>query len=156
MSFISGVEALDHSFHHVAGQDAKRRVAAPFVLLNQSGAILGYYTLSAYTIHLSDLPSEAQKKLPRYPLLPATLLGRLAISRDNQGHKLGRLLLMDALHRSWKNSMQIASVAVIVDAYDDNARAFYLYHDFKLLEGHAHKLFLPMRTIEKVFTRLAP
>jgi hypothetical protein len=64
-------------------------VAVPFLMVDQSGAIAGYYALSAYGIRLAELPLKVAKKLPKYPLLPATLLGRLAFSRDYQGKKPG-------------------------------------------------------------------
>jgi predicted GNAT family N-acyltransferase len=145
------VEELDRYFRQQAGQDAKRRVAAPFVLVMSNGSILGYYTLSAYGIRLDQLPEATARKLPRYPLLPATLLGRLAISNLHRGQRLGRFLLMDALHRSWKNTSEVASVAVVVEALDEAARAFYLHHEFRPLRDHADKLFLAMATIEKLF-----
>jgi hypothetical protein len=94
-SFHSGVPGLDRYIHHQAGQDAKRKVAAPFVMVASSGAILGYYTLSAYSIQLGVLPDPIARRLPRYPLLPATLLGRLAIGSGCRGQNLGRFLLME-------------------------------------------------------------
>lgn len=112
--------------------------------------MVGYYTLSAYTVRLNELPTDTQKKLPRYPLIPATLLGRLAISQKHQGQKLGRLLLMDALHRSWKSSTEIASAGIVVDALDENARQFNLHYQFVPLE-ESKKLFLPMQTVRKAF-----
>jgi len=150
-AFYSGVTELDQYFHHQAGQDAKRRVATPFVLVNTSGSILGYYTLSAYAIRLDVLPNAISKRLPRYPLIPATLLGRLAVSGAARGRRLGRLLLMDALHRSWRNTAEVASVGVVVDALDDAARSFYLHHEFMPLLDHPNRLFLAMATIEKAF-----
>jgi GNAT superfamily N-acetyltransferase len=149
-SFTSGNLDLDLYLHFQAGQDLKRKVAVPFLMVDQVGAIAGYYTLSAYGIRLADLPLKVAKKLPKYPLLPATLLGRLAISREHQGKKLGRLLLMDALQRSWKTA-GIASIGVVVDAYDERARAFYLRHEFVPLMDHPNKLFISMLTIEKAF-----
>ena len=104
LSFSCGVAELDHYLHVQAGQDAKRKVAAPFVMVDQSRNVVGYYTLSSYAIRSSELPPEIARKLPKYPLIPATLLGRFAVSQAHQGQKLGRLLLMDALFRSWKNT----------------------------------------------------
>ncbi len=113
--------------------------------------IVGYYTLSAYGIRSAELPPAVAKKLPRYPLIPATLLGRLAVSREYQGQKLGRLLLMDALYRSWKNTVQVASVGVVAEAIDTAAREFYLHHEFIPLLDHSRKLFIAMGTIKKAF-----
>jgi hypothetical protein len=72
---------------------------------------------------------QVAKKLPKYPLIPATLLGRLAVSREHQGQKFGRLSLMDALHRSRKNTGQVASVGVMPEAIDEPARRFHLFHE---------------------------
>jgi GNAT superfamily N-acetyltransferase len=151
LSFSCGVSELDSYLHVQAGQDAKRKVAAPFVLVDADGSVAGYYTLSAYAIRLSELPPDVARKLPKYPLIPATLLGRLAVSQAHQGQKLGRLLLMDALFRSWKNTSQVASVGVIAEAYDDAARDFYLRHEFIPLVDHPRRLFIAMRTIQKAF-----
>jgi hypothetical protein len=140
--------------HRQAGQDARRKVAAPFILVDQGGAVAGYYTLSAYTIYPDELPPGIAKKLPRYPILPATLQGRLSVSQEYKGRNLGRLLLMDALHRSWKNTAAMASIGVVVEAYDDAARSFYRHHEFLELADHPKKLFIAMKTIEKAFKGL--
>jgi GNAT superfamily N-acetyltransferase len=150
-AFHSGVEELDEYLKRQAGQDARRKVAAPFVLLDANDTILGYYTLSAYSVRLSVLPEALAKKLPRYPLVPATLLGRLAVSTACHGRGLGRLLLMDALHRSWRNTAEVASAGVAVEALDAAARRFYLHHEFMPLLDHPNRLFLPMTTIEMAF-----
>lgn len=150
-SFSCGVPDLDRYLHHQARQDAGRKVAAPFVMVDAGRRIVGYYTLSAYGIRAAELPQELARKLPKYPLIPATLLGRLAVSREHQGLKLGRLLLMDALHRSWKNTAQVASAGVVAEAIDEAAGKFYLHHQFIPVPGHPRKLFIAMATIEKAF-----
>jgi hypothetical protein len=58
---------------------------------------------------------------------------------------------MDALHRSWKNTSEVASVGVVAEAYDENARAFYARHEFIPLADHPMKLFIAMGTIQKAF-----
>ena len=150
-SFSCGIPQLDNYLRLQARQDAKRRVAAPFVMLDKDRSIVGYYTLSAYGIKLAELPPDAVKKLPKYPLIPATLLGRLAISSEHQGQTLGRLLLMDALYRSWKNAEVVASVGVVAEAINEKAREFYLHHEFISPAEHPLKLFIAMATIEKAF-----
>ena len=150
-SFSCGIPELDGYLRQQAGQDAKRKVAAPFVLVDETRRILGYYTLSAYGVRVDELPPDLAEKLPKYPLIPATLLGRLAVSREHQGQKPGTLLLMDALYRSWKNSAQIASAGVVAEAIDDPARKFYLHHEFVSLPEHPRKLFIAMKTIHNAF-----
>jgi GNAT superfamily N-acetyltransferase len=85
---------------------------------------------------VDELPPEIARKLPKYPLIPATLLGRLAVCRERQGQKLGAMLLMDALYRSWENSAQVASIGVVAEAIDEAARRFYLHHEFIALAEH--------------------
>jgi GNAT superfamily N-acetyltransferase len=150
-AFRCGVLELDNYLHHQATQEARRKVAAPFVKLDSDDAVVGYYTLSAYNISCRDLPDAVARRLPRYPLLPATLLERLAVSRSHRGQKLGRLMLMDALHRAWKNTVEVASIAVVVEAIDEPARAFYRHHEFTPISEHPSKLFISMATIEKAF-----
>ncbi len=149
--FVCGIAELDDYLRYQATQDARRKVAAPFVMVDAQRRILGYYTLSAYGIRVAELPTGIARKLPRYPLIPATLLGRLAVSQEHRGQKLGRLLLMDALHRSWVNSVQVASVGVVAEAFDDAARSFYLHHQFIPLLEHPRKIFLAMATIQRAF-----
>jgi len=150
-SFSCGVPELDDYLLRQASQDARRKVAATFVMVEESRRILGYYTLSAYGVRLAELPTDLARKLPKYPLIPTTLLGRLAVIHQYRGQKLGRLLLMDALNRSWKNSAQVASVGVVAEAIDDPARKFYLHHEFIPLLEQPRKLFIAMRTIQKLF-----
>ena len=152
-SFSCGNEALDLYLREQAGQDARRNVAAPFVLVASGGKqVRGYYTLSAFGIELDALPEETARRLPRYPIVPATLLGRLAVDRSQTGKRLGEFLVLDALARSLEQSQTIASYAVVVDAIDDSARRFYLHFDFIPFPATRNRLFLPMATIAQLFT----
>jgi GNAT superfamily N-acetyltransferase len=147
--FESGVEPLDRYFRVQAGQDARKNIAAPFVLVLPDGEIGVYYTLSSTSVHLAELPDQVARKLPRYPHVPATLLGRLAVDRRQQGKGYGRFLLADALYRSALS--EIASFAVIVDAKDENARRFYERESFLSLPEQPMKLFRPMADIRRLF-----
>ena len=148
-SFDCGIEALDRYFRTQAGQDARKNVAAPFVLLLPEGAIGGYYTLSASALKLAELPESIIRRLPRYPSIPATLLGRLAVDRRFQGRGYGRFLLADALGRIVRS--EIASFAVVVDAKDEAARRFYERESFLPLLDQPMKLFRPVVDIKKLF-----
>lgn len=151
-SFSCGVEALDRYLKTQARQDARRRVAAPFGLRGEdTKAIVGYYTLSATAIRLGQLPQTVARRLPAYPLVPATLLGRLAVDQRLRGSGLGEHLLMDALHRSWVASAAVASFAVLVDAKDEAAHAFYVRYDFIPFLSDTRRLYLPMQTLAKLF-----
>lgn len=153
-AFSCGNETLDHYLKEIARQDARRHVAAPFVLIEQSSpkTILGHYTLSAFSVDFGDLPAEVARKLPSYPIVPATLLGRLAVDGRHHGHGIGELLLLDALQRVKEHSTQIATVAVIVDAIDQNAVEFYKHFGFIPFPNRQNRLFLSMQTIAALFS----
>jgi len=147
--FRCGIPELDTYFEQRAGQDAKRNLAAVFVLIAEDGATAGFYSLSSHSILATELPAELEKKLPRFPL-PVTLLGRMAVAQSYQGRGLGEFLLIDALHRALLGSVQVASWAVVVDA-KAGARSFYLKHEFIPMAAHPDRLFLPMKTIAAMF-----
>jgi GNAT superfamily N-acetyltransferase len=152
-AFSCGNEPFDRYLKQQASQDARRHVAAPFVAVPEEGdtTILGYYTLSAFAIDLGTLPHSTTSKLPYYPLVPATLLGRLAVDRRHQGRGLGGFLLMDALHQVYLRSPQIASAAFVVHAIDDDAFRFYRHFDFTPFPERRDQLFLPMAPIASLF-----
>jgi GNAT superfamily N-acetyltransferase len=148
-SLVSGVEPLDRYFRSQAGQDARKNMAAPFVLVLPDGAIGGYYTLSATGVKLTEFPVEITRKLPRYPLVPATLLGRLAVDQNYRGRGYGRFLLADALFRAVRS--EIASFAIIVDAKDDAACHFYERESFLPFPDQPLRLFRSMADIAKLY-----
>lgn len=127
-AFSCGVAPLDRYLREQAGQDARRRVAAPFVASADGVKVLGFYTLSATSIQLAEVPDTLAKKLPRYPRLPATLLGRLATDLSARGVGLGRFLLVDAIIRAVRS--EIASFALVLDAKDEAAASFYERESF--------------------------
>ena len=148
-SFASGVEALDRYLHTQAGQDARKHIAATFVLRMEDGRIAGYYTLSATSIALAELPAALAKRLPRYPRIPATLLGRLATDARYRGQGYGRFLLADSLFRVVRS--EIATYAVIVDAKDDAAYSFYKRESFLPFPDGGMRLFRPVADFAGLF-----
>ena len=150
-AFLCGAEALDRYLKQQARQDADKRIAAPFVAVRPPDArVLGCYTLSASVLTLADLPDELVRKLPRYPQLPVTLLGRLAVDQSTKGQGLGVHLLLDALNRSLARAEQIAAMAVVVDAKDEAATAFYPHYGFPRLQDQPRHSFVPMRLVAQL------
>jgi GNAT superfamily N-acetyltransferase len=149
-AFSCGVEALDRYFREQAGQDSRKRVATCFVAVGPDGVVAGYYTLSATSIALVDLPTELAKRLPRYPVIPATLLGRLAVNRHHHSQGLGEFMLFDAFSRTLRS--EIASYAFVVDAKSESAGAFYRQYGFRPLPSAGRRLFLPLAEIADAFT----
>ena len=151
--FSCGSGALDRYLLQQARQDAEKRVAVPFVLIEPPAVrVVGYYTLSASLLETGELPDALAGKLPRYPQLPVTLLGRLAVDQGARGSGAGQFLLMDALRRSLEATTDIAAMAVIVDAKDDAAEAFWRHFDFLPLQRQPRRLFLPMKIIAALFS----
>lgn len=153
--FRSGSEPLDAYIKRQAGQDARRRVATVFVLVERNSELIaGYFALSGGSLALSELPPEIASKLPRYESLPATLIGRLAVDQRFQGRGAGALLLHLALEKAFAASAEVASWAVVVDAKDDAAKQFYERHDFTPLPNQPRRLFLSMKDIAERLRRL--
>ena len=145
-SFSCGVESLDRYLKTQAGQDVRRKANAVFILseTSQPAQVLGYYTLCALAISHGDVPEAARKHVPRYPLVSATLIGRLAVAKHRQGQRLGAVLLADALRRAFDSASTVGSSMVIVDALDETAASFYSEYGFVRLPD-SQRLVLPMR-----------
>ncbi|MGK7949533.1 MAG: GNAT family N-acetyltransferase [Xenococcaceae cyanobacterium] len=149
--FNCGVESLDRYIVKFASQDLKRKAATVFVLVDSPCEdVIAYYTLSSFTLEAQELTPSLAKKLPRYPLLPATMLGRLAVDRNYRGKNLGKLMLVDALKRAFTVSKQIASLAVVVEAIDSRAVSFYQKYGFTSFDSNPNRLYLPMQAIAKI------
>ena len=112
---------------------------------------MAFYTISSSTIEFDSLPEEKKRKLPAYPI-PAALIGRLAVDIVHQGEGLGTELLVNALLKIVRASIQIGIYAVRVDAIDEKAKRFYLKHEFIPLKDNPLSLFLPLKTVKKEFT----
>ena len=141
-NFSCGVEPLDRYLRERVSQDIKRRISNCFVALDDGGVVAGYYTFAATSLPLTELPAETAKRLPRYPLAPAGLIGRLAVAREFRGKRLGGALLMDAAVRAARSDPAI--FALVVDAKDESAVAFYERHGFQRFAHKSDSLFLPI------------
>lgn len=108
--------------------------------------IAGYFTLCATGLAPGAIPEAARKHIPRYPMVSATLLGRLAVSREFQGQGLGSILLAKALAKAYENAAQVGSSMVVTDAINARAAKFYAAHGFIQL-SESMRLVLPMQTI---------
>ena len=143
--FACGVEALDQYFLRQATQDIRRRASACYVAVEDgSEKVAGYYTLAAGGVPLTDLPEVLTKRLPRYPSVPVARVGRLAVDRGFHGQKLGGALLADAALRALRS--EVAVFALVVDAKDDAAEAFYRHHGFEAFGGRQRQLIVSLKS----------
>ncbi len=146
-AFSCGEPSLDAYIRRQAGQDVRRGVSRVFVaILDDPEQIAGFYTLSATAVEARTLPPELARKLPKHPL-PAALIGRLAVDERHQGGELGRYLLMDAFTRAMAASASIALYAVVVDAINEKAQAFYQRYGLTAFPETPNRLFIPLKTV---------
>ena len=149
-AFYCGADSLDRYLKTQATQDIKRAANSVFVLVrqNDSARIAGYFTLCAYTLEQAMVPENLRKAIPRYPLVSATLIGRLAIALSEQGEGLGSVLLARALRIALENTTVVGSSMVVVDALNDAASSFYESHGFVRLP-ESMRLVMPMSSVKR-------
>ena len=150
-AFSCGVTALDDWFHLRAGQDEKRNAARVFVAIDDQRRIVGFYSLSSFTLTIADLPHQYAKHLPRYDLIPAALIGRLARDQRVRGEGVGDLLLADAVRRVIGASRSLAVFAIVVEATDE--KAFYRDFGFAPFPSRPLRLFMPVSDAAEAVSR---
>jgi predicted N-acetyltransferase YhbS len=149
--FYSGEPSLDAYLKQRASQDMKRQVAVCYVLCEEGAReIIGYYTLSAFAIEAQDLAADVVAKLPRYPLLPAALLGRLAVGQKYRGQNRGKMLVLDAVQRVCRSD--VAAMALVADAINERvAASFYAPLGFLPIPNRPLRLYLPLNRVRTAF-----
>jgi predicted GNAT family N-acyltransferase len=152
-AFSCGVVALDDWFHLRAGQDEKRNVARVFVAIDDERGIVGFYSLSSFTLAIANLPPEQAKYLPRYDAIPAALIGRPARDARVRGERVGDLLLADAVRRVIEAARSLAVFAIVVEAIDEKAAAFYRDFGFAPFPSRPLRLFMPVSEAAEALSR---
>lgn len=146
-SFRCGNAELDAYLQTRASQDVKRHLAACYVLVEaDTDRVVGFFTLSAASIPIIELPEAERKKLGRYPAVPAARIGRLATSTAFQGQGLGTAMLAKAVE--YAATSTVACFAVLVDAKDETAVKFYERHGFIRFASRPLSLFMPIATFQ--------
>ena len=140
--FDCGTAELDRYLRERAMQDMRRRVTSCFVAVDQDEEVAGFFTLAATSLPVDQLSAERAKRLPRYPVIPAVLLGRLAVALAHQGRQLGGALVADAILRASRS--EVMAYAMIVDAKDDSAARFYAHLGFERLGDDTRRQLRPL------------
>lgn len=143
--FRCGVPALDDYLHKYAAQQNAKGISTVFVLVNDAAPrkILGFYTLSAAQVAAAQLSEADRKKLPRYPV-PCFRMGRLARIIDSRGAGLGEVLMGCAVDRCLHARSLVGAYALLVDAKDEKAKAFYEKYGFVAYGDAPMSLYLPL------------
>lgn len=145
-AFSCGQPDLDDWFRRRAGQDQRRNISRVFVAVDDALGVVGFYSLSTFSFGFDDLPPELGRRLPRYGDIPAVLIGRLARDERVRGQGVGELLLADAIVRILSAARSVAVFAIVVDAKDEDAAAFYERYGFQRFPSRPLRLFLPAST----------
>ena len=145
--FDCGEPALNEFLQRQAGQLGRKGFGKTYVALAADGlAVAGFVTLSAGQVETQCLP--AHLKLPRYPV-PMLRIGRLAVDSRAQGQGTGRQLMAFALQLALDFSKSVGLYAVVIDAKDAKARAYYQAMGFTSTLDDPLCLYLPLSVLEK-------
>jgi ribosomal protein S18 acetylase RimI-like enzyme len=143
--FTCGNDRIDLYFRDTVLQDVKRKYATCFVARDlPTTQIAGFYTLSSSNVPLSEIPEPLAQKLPRYPTVPAVLIGWLGRHSAYTGQGLGEALLFDAIKTV--TTAPIGAHAIFADVIDNKAAAFYAACGFTPLVQRPRRLYLPVAT----------
>jgi predicted GNAT family N-acyltransferase len=148
--FCSGHAGLDEYLRRYAAQGHRKSLVRVYVAVDEADRVRGYYTLSAASVRHDELPEDAAKGLPKYPV-PAVLIGRMAVdaAEREKGSRLGSRLLIHALKQALRAADAIGVGCVIVDAKSE-AAGFYRKFGFRPLLGDGLKLYLPVGTVRRL------
>jgi GNAT superfamily N-acetyltransferase len=113
--------------------------------------VVAYFCISAGAVERATAPSKVRRNAP--DMIPVSIIGRLAVSRDHAGKGLGADILSDALRRIAIAAQNIGISAVLVHAKNDAAKRFYLKcAEFIEYPEDSRTLFLPIETVIAAFS----
>lgn len=148
--FTCGNKVLDAYWRTQAGQDQQRGFATVIIASDARtpDKVIGFYTLAAASLLLTDIPEAEARRMPRYPAVPAIRLGRLAVASAFQGQHIGSLLVLDALRRGCGN--ELAWAIFLVDAKEERLAAFYEKFLFKRFAQRPLSLWMHRKQAERI------
>jgi predicted GNAT family N-acyltransferase len=147
--FDCGVETLNKYIKEYVSSHVKNNITACYLAIEHEN-VIGYFTLSASSMSLTDLSEDLKKKMPRYPSIPVFLVGRLAVDKIFHGQRLGEKLLVNILEKCLELSDLVGAYAIIVDVQNDKAKTFYQKYGFKSFEDKQNSLYIPLSTVKKL------
>lgn len=149
--FDCGEEALNEFLRRYARKSHERGGAKTFLAIGDSldKAVLGFYSLSPASVEFARTPEVVKRGLARYDV-PAFRLARLAVNLRSQGQGLGGQLLLAAGRRCLAAAAEVGGVALLIDAKNERAAAWYARYGAVPMIDAPLTLMLPLKTMEAV------
>lgn len=154
VGFDCGVQELNVFLHNLAHQNFKKGLSRTFVLTSEDipEEILSFYTLSIFEVCTRKLPQRFSKKYKGH--LPAVKIARLAVATVLQNQGFGKYMIIDAIRRAMAISKHVGIIGLFVDATNEDAKKYYLKFGFIPLPDHNLELFLPLKTLQKMYVEV--
>jgi len=128
--FDCGRESINQWFRRHAWRNQQTGASRTNIVCDSAtGAIVGCVAMCAAQIEREFLPRSAQRNQPE--VLPAILLGQLAVDRRYQGRGFARSLMWFALTTAVGFSKGIGCFGVFTHPLDDELRVFYQHFGFE-------------------------
>ena len=144
--FSSGNDDLDDWLRRHA-RTATGQGTRTYVVVDEDGRVVGYFALAPHLLARDDAPPRLARGAPQQ--IPSILLAKLALDSAVQGQGLGAELLVHALGTVLDAARRAGGRVVLVDAIDDDARAFYEHHDFQPIPDQPRRLVMKLSTAAK-------
>jgi hypothetical protein len=128
--------SLGNYFNNNAKKDVERAISACYVLQDEQGDTIGYFTLSQHSVKNPKTKDEKGN----YPDIPTTMLGRFAISNDFcgkefSGVKYSRILMLMALEKHIEQAAAIGSTALMLNPINDIVKKKF-YNQFGIFDDY--------------------
>ena len=149
--FACGKPPLDAFLKDHALDKQNAMLSRTYVATAGGTRVVAYHTLAHVGVSQAEAPKRLGRGMPS--AIPAILLARLAVDQGFHGQGLGRSLFADALSRAWA-VMRDGPAPVrlfVVDAKDDEARAFYERMRMVPSPSDPLRLFLGYKDLRTVF-----
>jgi predicted N-acetyltransferase YhbS len=148
-AFDSGVTALDAWLRRHGLPNQVSGASRTFVVC-RGKHVVGYYALAAGGIASNEAPGRLRRNMP--DPIPMIVLGRLAVHREEQGRRLGSLLLRDAVIRTHQIASHAGIAGILVHAISEQAKTFYLRWGFVECPSNPLTLVARVRDLDEVLT----
>jgi ribosomal protein S18 acetylase RimI-like enzyme len=130
--FCSGASPLDRWLTDEARTSEARDAARVYVIVGDAGYVVAYTALVVGTVSSADVPRNAGGGIS---YVPVVRLGKLAVDEHQQSRGLGTILLTHAIRSSLTVRELVAVRLLIVDALDEEAKAWYEKRGFNAVAG---------------------